>query len=116
LLMARTDLENSGILAPKSKSALPQKETKNWYRFKAWDEMYAAEGSDWFWWYGTQLYVPGGTAPFDKAFITHLNNIYKYVRLAGGKMPERRFDPIVPQQLQQERIQQGVMIQNKPGS
>ena len=21
--------------------------------YKAWEEMYAAEGSDWFWWYGT---------------------------------------------------------------
>jgi alpha-amylase/alpha-mannosidase (GH57 family) len=110
LLTARQDLEKSGLAKPDPKAAAPQHGTKSWYRFKAWDEMYAAEGSDWFWWYGTQQNVPGGTAPFDKAYITHLNNIYKYAKLAGGEMPDRRFEPIMSQNLQQEKKEQGAMV------
>ncbi len=111
LLTARNDLEQSGIAPPKPSALLPNEGTKQWFRYKAWDEMYAAEGSDWFWWYGTQQYVPGGTAPFDKAFMTHLNNVYKYAKLAGGSMPQRTFDPIVTRQ-DTGWIQQGTMIQN----
>ena len=60
----------------------------------AWEAMYAAEGSDWFWWYGTKQYVPGGTTPFDSSFIGLLNSVYRLARGAGGSMPERSFLPI----------------------
>ncbi len=57
--------------------------------------MYAAEGSDWFWWYGTEQNTPAGEKPFDLAYITHLKNIYKFAELAGGKMPKREFKPLI---------------------
>ena len=44
--------------------------------YRAWEEMYAAEGSDWFWWYGDDQTAPGGDKPFDTAYLTHLENIY----------------------------------------
>ncbi|MBX3335201.1 MAG: glycoside hydrolase family 57, partial [Nitrospira sp.] len=41
----------------------------------AWQELYAAEGSDWFWWYGDDF----GTdfkPEFDRLFRTHLRNVW----------------------------------------
>jgi alpha-amylase/alpha-mannosidase (GH57 family) len=95
LLMARKDLEASGIPQPDPKKAPPREKTKAWFAFKAWESMYAAEGSDWFWWYGTDQNAPAGNKPFDLAYITHLRNIYKFAKLAGGKMPKRLFEPII---------------------
>lgn len=46
------------------------------------NELYAAEGSDWFWWYGDDFYSEIDTE-FDNIFRTHLKNVY----LALGKAP-----------------------------
>lgn len=74
--------------------------------------MYAAEGSDWFWWYGTDQTAPAGDKPFDLAYITHLRNIYKFAKNAGGKMPSREFRPIATVQ-SVGNVAQGVMAQSK---
>jgi alpha-amylase/alpha-mannosidase (GH57 family) len=95
LLTARNDMKASGIPQPEPKKYLPKVKTKKWYAYNAWESMYAAEGSDWFWWYGTDQNTPAGEKPFDLAYITHLRNIYKFAKLAGGKMPKREFTPIV---------------------
>ncbi len=95
LLTARTDLEQSGLPRPDPMAKPPRKGTRAWCAFKAWESMYAAEGSDWFWWYGTDQTAPAGVKPFDRAYITHLTNIYKFARLAKAEMPEREFPPIV---------------------
>jgi alpha-amylase/alpha-mannosidase (GH57 family) len=50
---------------------------------KAFDEIYAAEGSDWFWWYGDQ-FVTENDLLFDELFRTHLQNVY---RLLGMPVP-----------------------------
>jgi alpha-amylase/alpha-mannosidase (GH57 family) len=51
---------------------------------KAWEEIYIAEGSDWFWWFGE-----GNTSShddiFDWQFRLHLQNVYK---LIGLQIPE----------------------------
>jgi hypothetical protein len=76
--------------------------------------MYAAEGSDWFWWYGTEQNAPAGDKPFDRAYITHLQNIYKFAQLAGGKMPDRDFKPIKSEPSQKPVLQtQGTMAQSQ---
>jgi alpha-amylase/alpha-mannosidase (GH57 family) len=114
LLAARKDIEASGIIQPDPKEPAPKKNTKGWYAFRAWESMYAAEGSDWFWWYGTDQNAPAGDKPFDRAYITHLRNIYKFAELAGGKMPKREFAPItsvLPQQT--VRQIQGTMAQSE---
>ncbi len=53
-----------------------------------WDavflEMAAAEGSDWFWWFGKDQEMPGGDKPFDRMFRNTLKNVY---RLAGKPVP-----------------------------
>ncbi len=42
---------------------------------KAWDELYIAEGSDWFWWYGED-HSSAQDALFDYLFRKHLQNVY----------------------------------------
>jgi alpha-amylase/alpha-mannosidase (GH57 family) len=46
------------------------------------NELFAAEGSDWFWWYGDDFYSEIDTE-FDNIFRTHLKNVY----LALGRKP-----------------------------
>ena len=114
LLIARKDLETSGLTQPNPRTAPPKEGTKDWYAYRAWEAVYAAEGSDWFWWYGTDQNAPAGDKPFDIAYITHLRNIYKFANLAGGKMPERDFKPITQVASQTlEKPSQGTMAQSQ---
>ena len=83
LLQARVDLGASGIPAPNPSSDPPIQNTKEWYEYMAWEELYAAEGSDWFWWYGSDQSAPAGEKPFDDAFRLHLDNIYRFIGLSG---------------------------------
>jgi hypothetical protein len=61
----------------------------------AWEAMYAAEGSDWFWWYGSDQSAPAGDEPFDVAFRTHLENVYGFAAKAGASIASPGFDPII---------------------
>jgi alpha-amylase/alpha-mannosidase (GH57 family) len=42
---------------------------------RAWEELYIAEGSDWFWWYGED-HSSAQDALFDYLFRKHLQNVY----------------------------------------
>ena len=50
---------------------------------RALDEIYAAEGSDWFWWYGDD-FVTDNDLIFDELFRTHLQNVYV---ISGAAIP-----------------------------
>ncbi len=57
----------------------------------AWEELYAAEGSDWCWWYGDDFetdYKP----EFDRLFRAHLRNVYTR---AGLSAPETLNEPLI---------------------
>jgi alpha-amylase/alpha-mannosidase (GH57 family) len=45
---------------------------------KAWQEIYIAEGSDWFWWYG-EPHFSGQDELFDAQFRMHLRNVYQLI-------------------------------------
>jgi alpha-amylase/alpha-mannosidase (GH57 family) len=53
----------------------------------AWKQMYVAEGSDWFWWYGENH------ADFDRLFRMHLSNFYTII---GKKAPDYLKKPLLP--------------------
>ncbi len=53
-------------------------------------EIYAAEGSDWFWWYGAD-FSTDNDALFDDLFRCHLKNVYA---LGGGVAPAALDRPI----------------------
>ena len=57
---------------------------------KAWDEIYIAQGSDWFWWYGDD-HSSALDGLFDHLFRKHLRNIYT---LLGSDPPGSLFTPI----------------------
>ena len=52
--------------------------------------IYAAEGSDWFWWYGDDHFSPHSDR-FDRLFRQHLMNVY---RLLGQDPPRELLEPI----------------------
>lgn len=57
---------------------------------QAWDALYAAEGSDWFWWYGDDFSTP--LAPeFDRIFRGHLARVYQ---MLGETIPPALRQPI----------------------
>ncbi len=58
---------------------------------KAFAEMYAAEGSDWFWWYGKDQ-SSGNDEFFDEAFRSLLRNVYAAI---GQEPPNKLWTPIV---------------------
>lgn len=57
----------------------------------AWDEIYVAEGSDWFWWYGDDFHNDY-KIEFDRIFRMHLENVFK---ILGKETPEYLKYPIV---------------------
>jgi alpha-amylase/alpha-mannosidase (GH57 family) len=113
LLTARNDLEQSGVKAPDPNTAAPKKGTTSWFASKAWESMYAAEGSDWFWWYGDDQTAPGGDKPFDLAFITLIKNVYNYAQQTGAEMPAREFLPIILDGAGSSQQTQGAMAQSR---
>lgn len=59
-------------------------------REKAQFELFAAEGSDWFWWYGDTFYTPFAD-DFDALFRVHVSNVYT---LLGEPVPASLQTPI----------------------
>jgi len=57
---------------------------------QAWEELYIAEGSDWFWWYGDDRSCLQD-AEFDRLFRQHLKNVYT---LLGETPPDVLDEPI----------------------
>jgi alpha-amylase/alpha-mannosidase (GH57 family) len=113
LLTARTDLELSGIQPPDPADPAPRERTPKWFEYKAWESMYAAEGSDWFWWYGNDQTAPGSDKPFDHGFITLLKNVYNFARETGIEMPSREFLPIIADNTDASGQSQGIMAQSR---
>jgi len=57
---------------------------------RAWESLYAAEGSDWFWWYGDD-HDSGNDDAFDALFRSHLAGVY---RALGKPRPDFLSTPI----------------------
>jgi alpha-amylase/alpha-mannosidase (GH57 family) len=98
LIKARNALEASGLSRPNPAADPPaDKESKEYSTYQAYEEIYAAEGSDWFWWYGADMTSPANDdTPFDRAFRTHLVGMYTAMYKAQGitgEIPD--FAPIV---------------------
>ncbi len=51
----------------------------------AWQDIYMAEGSDWFWWYGDDFSTEND-AMFDELFRTHLANVYRNLGLEAPEV------------------------------
>jgi alpha-amylase/alpha-mannosidase (GH57 family) len=60
-------------------------------RQRVMEHIQAAEGSDWFWWFGGN-FSSENLAEFDGLFREHLRSVY---RLLGREAPERLFSPVL---------------------
>lgn len=60
---------------------------------EAWRQIYIAEGSDWFWWYGEDHAAVGG-AEFDALFRKHVRRVYE---LLDATPPDVLQETVVPQ-------------------
>lgn len=78
--------ETRNFLVKEARSARHDPETLA----RAWDELYIAEGSDWFWWYGDD-HSSALDALFDHLFRKHLRNVFT---LLGQDPPGFLFAPI----------------------
>lgn len=58
---------------------------------KAWNEIYMAEGSDWFWWF-SKFHRSELAEVWDRQFRIHLRKVYK---LLGAPVPDNFFRPIL---------------------
>lgn len=114
LTTARKDLEKSGLIQPDAKTLLPTKTgTVQYETWRAFDEMYGAEGSDWFWWYGADMTSPSNNdSPFDLAFRTHLAGMYQHMNKAlelSGK-PQITMPVFKPLIQAAEQLPQGPLV------
>ena len=84
LIQTRKDLEFSGLPQPNPSASEPADQGGlDWLIWKAYDEIYAAEGSDWFWWYGVDMTTPANDdTPFDRGFRSHLTGMYTFMNMA----------------------------------
>ena len=74
---------------------------------RALDEIYATEGSDWFWWYGDD-FVTDNDLIFDELFRTHLQNVYN---ICGAPIPATLKMPICRSEVVPETRQPNELIQ-----
>jgi alpha-amylase/alpha-mannosidase (GH57 family) len=94
LKRVRDDLAASGLPRPNPSAAAPSAngDPAVYSIWRAWESMYAAEGSDWFWWFGDDMITPANDdTPFDRGFRTHLSAVYTHMNAALP--PERRVEP-----------------------
>jgi alpha-amylase/alpha-mannosidase (GH57 family) len=68
-----------------------QKNDANRENEEAWESIYAAEGSDWFWWYGDE-HGSENDEVFDFLFRENLANVYRFL---GEQPPELLSIPIL---------------------
>ena len=90
LVRTRQDLERSGIPRYNPLADPPADHGSYEYLvYKAWEEMYAAEGSDWFWWFGSDMITPANDdTPFDRGFRAHLAGVYSFLRQINPTITE----------------------------
>ena len=91
----RGALARSGLPRPNPSARGPAVDlgSRAYWIWRAWEELYAAEGSDWFWWYGADMTTPGNNdTPFDRAFRSHLTGVYEAVNRARALAGEEAMD------------------------
>ena len=87
--------ERAGMTRPDPAAPTPMSGTPEWYRYQAWESLYAAEGSDWFWWYGSDQTAVGGDEPFDRLFVELLRGVYRNAQRSGITTEIPDFAPIL---------------------
>jgi len=94
LRQARLMLQKSRLSPETLLGVPPRRDTRAWYARRAWEELFAAEGSDWFWWMGSEASRSGERGPMADLFLKHLTAVYKYAERAGVKVSKPDFSSL----------------------
>jgi alpha-amylase/alpha-mannosidase (GH57 family) len=86
LRRAREALEETGIRRPRSLPNSTREGSRKWHEVNAWQALYAAEGSDWFWWMGSEQESRDGAGPMTSLFVKQLEAVYRHANSAGAKL------------------------------
>ncbi len=89
LTRSADEFEQKKISMPPDETADIEKRIRN-----AWEEIYIAEGSDWFWWYGDD-FSTDNDGEFDYLFRTHVANVYRFL---DARVPQNLLEPIMAYQ------------------
>ncbi len=95
LLKVRRDLAAHFPEPPDPHAARPTGDEKRAAIWDAYEAMYAAEGSDWFWWFGDDQDTGSGDDPFDRGFRILLETVYEKMRQAGAQIETPPLPPIL---------------------
>ncbi|HEY2251562.1 MAG TPA: hypothetical protein VGH74_10900, partial [Planctomycetaceae bacterium] len=68
---------------------------------RAWDEIYIAEGSDWFWWFGDD-HSSAQDELFDQLFRKHLQNVYALLEVQPPSLLNRPITRLVRRTIHSE--------------
>ena len=97
------DVEAWSMLALPRKAVEEHKDKISFENLElAMNEVYIAEGSDWFWWYGDE-HVAENKPDFDVLFRWHISKIYEHL---GLPCPDNVRVPLSSQQVKQSLVQQ----------
>jgi alpha-amylase/alpha-mannosidase (GH57 family) len=95
LRATREALVKSGIPKPRAFLRLPVEGTREWYAHRCWEELLAAEGSDWFWWMGSEQSHEDRPGPMANLFVHHLQACYEYANRAGANLFVPDFESVL---------------------
>jgi len=93
--ITRQALAKSGIRKPSSFMKLPRAGTKKWFTHKCWEELLAAEGSDWFWWMGSEQTNGDRPGAMAQLFVQHLRSCHEYANRAGANLVIPDFESLL---------------------
>jgi alpha-amylase/alpha-mannosidase (GH57 family) len=83
------------ILVSKEQDLTPELQAE------AWCEIYKAEGSDWFWWYGDD-HSSANDPEFDRLFRAHLERVY---HILGIVPPREIMEPIIQFRVERAEVE-----------
>ncbi|TNE44275.1 MAG: hypothetical protein EP343_31490 [Deltaproteobacteria bacterium] len=98
LLQTRLDLESVRDKVPRPNPLAPAPPPNHplYNAYRAWEAMYAAQGSDWFWWFGDDMTTPANDdSGFDIVFRALLTSVYEFANKAGASLKLPVFKPCV---------------------
>ncbi len=98
LLRTRRDLESVRDKVPRPNPLAPAPPLNHplYNAYRAWESMYAAQGSDWFWWFGDDMTTPANDdSGFDLVFRSLLAAVYEFANKSGANLKLPTFKPCV---------------------
>jgi alpha-amylase/alpha-mannosidase (GH57 family) len=93
--IGETEENQAWELLGQVRDVLEHEEAKPETRAEAFRALYAAEGSDWFWWFGDDQ-DSGSDDEFDDLFRAHLRNVYLALGLEPSPDLDRHIVPHIP--------------------